>query len=184
MIASALRSGCRISELEALQWKDLDEENLTIDINKSYDVTTQSFKKTKTVSSNRMIKVNKAFFDMLRPLKRNSVVGMDPDNLPEPNGNVLIFKNQYGTVPSYTAVNKTLRDVLKACKIDKPMHFHSLRHSYASMLISTGEVDLWELSKILGHANIQTTSDTYLHLINEAKLKQDTKIDKALDKLD
>lgn len=42
------------------------------------------------------------------------------------------------------------------------VHFHDLRHSCASILISLG-VDLYTISKILGHSNVQTTQ-RYAHL--------------------
>jgi len=44
--------------------------------------------------------------------------------------------------------------------------FHDLRHSAASLLLAIG-VPLWQLSKILRHAGIAITSDTYGHLYPE-----------------
>lgn len=42
------------------------------------------------------------------------------------------------------------------------VHFHDLRHSCASILLSLG-VDLYTISKILGHASVRTT-ERYAHL--------------------
>lgn len=53
------------------------------------------------------------------------------------------------------------------------VHFHDLRHSCASILISLG-VDLYTISKILGHSNVQTTQ-RYAHLQVE---QQRTALDK------
>lgn len=53
------------------------------------------------------------------------------------------------------------------------VHFHDLRHSCASILISLG-VDLYMISKILGHSNVQTTQ-RYAHLQVE---QQRTALDK------
>lgn len=44
--------------------------------------------------------------------------------------------------------------------------FHDLRHSAASLLLAIG-VPLWQVSKILRHAGIAITSDTYGHLYPE-----------------
>lgn len=44
--------------------------------------------------------------------------------------------------------------------------FHDLRHSTASLLLARG-VPLWQVSKILRHAGIAITSDTYGHLYAE-----------------
>lgn len=53
-------------------------------------------------------------------------------------------------------------------------NFHDLRHSCASIMLDLG-VDLYTISKILGHANVQTTQ-RYAHLQVEAQRK-------ALEKL-
>ncbi|WP_233516087.1 tyrosine-type recombinase/integrase [Janthinobacterium sp. BJB426] len=42
------------------------------------------------------------------------------------------------------------------------MNFHDLRHSCASIMLGLG-VNLYTISKILGHANVQTTQ-RYAHL--------------------
>lgn len=44
--------------------------------------------------------------------------------------------------------------------------FHDLRHSTASLLLARG-VPLWQVSKILRHAGVQITADTYGHLYAE-----------------
>jgi integrase len=40
--------------------------------------------------------------------------------------------------------------------------WHTLRHSFASELVKNG-VDVYSVSKILGHASVKITEDTYLH---------------------
>lgn len=41
--------------------------------------------------------------------------------------------------------------------------FHDLRHAFATLMIEDGE-DLSVVSRILGHADLRTTADTYAHL--------------------
>ncbi|MEK7581113.1 MAG: site-specific integrase [Patescibacteria group bacterium] len=45
----------------------------------------------------------------------------------------------------------------------KKVHPHNFRHTYATMLLEAG-VQITEVSKLLGHKDIQTTYDTYMHL--------------------
>ena len=51
----------------------------------------------------------------------------------------------------------------------KPISMHVLRHSYATRAIERG-VNPKTLQKLLGHASLQTTMDTYVHVTDESKL--------------
>ncbi len=52
--------------------------------------------------------------------------------------------------------------------VDMPhVNFHDLRHSCASIMLSMG-VDLYTISKVLGHSNIATTQ-RYAHLQVDAQ---------------
>ena len=48
------------------------------------------------------------------------------------------------------------------------IHPHTFRHTAASIMLSNG-VDVLTVSKMLGHADVSTTLDTYGHAIEEAK---------------
>ena len=50
-----------------------------------------------------------------------------------------------------------------------PCIFHLARHTHATMLLTLG-VDLYTVSKLLGHTNIQTTQ-IYAKLVDESKKK-------------
>jgi integrase/recombinase XerD len=49
------------------------------------------------------------------------------------------------------------------------IHFHSLRHSFASNLAQRG-INLYVIQKLLGHSKI-TTTQIYSHLRNEDLVK-------------
>lgn len=51
----------------------------------------------------------------------------------------------------------------------QPITFHCLRHTHATMMLTLG-VDLYTVSKLLGHTNIQTTQ-IYAKLVDESKKK-------------
>lgn len=170
MILTAIYTGMRKEEIQALTWKDVDFVNSTITISKAYDERTRQFKTTKTDSSNRTIKVNPEFLQILKQLQNNT-------------SSVLIFRNQFGTIPTSNALNNKLRQSLKAIHASKPgFHFHSLRHSHVALLLSHG-VDIYAISKRLGHSNITTTANTYAYLIDEYREKTDQEIIKVLSSL-
>lgn len=59
-------------------------------------------------------------------------------------------------------VSKTFKQACKDAGIDRSIHFHSLRHSFASNLAQSG-VSLYTIKELLGHSTIATT-EIYSHL--------------------
>src|SRR5438132_8079033 len=51
------------------------------------------------------------------------------------------------------------------------MRIHDLRHSYATILLATGEHPK-VVQEILGHSSVQLTLDTYSHLLPDLMLKE------------
>lgn len=170
MIITAIYTGMRLSEIQALTWNDIEWKDQLISINKSWSERKRNFKQTKNKSSLRTIKVNKELLVVLRQLRKHT------------NSN-MVFTTQFGTIPTSGAVNKTLRKLLNECGYDKKnFHFHSLRHSHVALLLAD-DVDLYAISKRLGHSNISTTADTYAYLMDEYQKKTDKQITTALDAL-
>lgn len=166
MILTAIYTGMRKSEIQALTWNDIDFLHSTISVNKSWDDAKKAFKSTKTESSNRVIKVNSKLLGYLKDLKAN--------------GTTMVFQNVLGTIPTSPALNKCLRSIMKECGIKKQgFHFHSLRHVHVAYLLGKG-VDIYAISKRLGHSNITVTLNAYSYLIEEYKAKNETLI---IDKL-
>jgi len=58
---------------------------------------------------------------------------------------------------------RLLKDACEHSRIEPPVGFHELRHTYASTLAQLG-VDLLTISKLLGHADTRITSRHYAHL--------------------
>lgn len=166
MILTAIYTGMRKSEIQALTWKDIDFLHATISVTKSWDEKKKAFKPTKTESSKRTIKVNRQLLNRLAELKANN--------------SIMVFQNVLGTIPTSNALNKCLRSIMNDCGIEKQgFHFHSLRHVHVAYLLSQG-VDIYAISKRLGHSNITVTLNTYSYLVDEYKAKNDTLI---IDKL-
>jgi len=59
---------------------------------------------------------------------------------------------------------------------------HGLRHTHASVLLHEG-VSIASIAKRLGHANITTTQQTYLHIIRELEDKDNDKVVRYLETL-
>ena len=57
--------------------------------------------------------------------------------------------------------------------------FHSMRHTHATLLLESGE-DLELVSKRLGHGSINTTEQTYSHVLDARKQKTRSLLDQVL----
>ncbi len=68
---------------------------------------------------------------------------------------------------NYVTMTRDLKRFIAPLKIRKNITFHTARHSYATMLITQG-ADLYTVSKLLGHADIQTTQ-IYANIINDVR---------------
>lgn len=173
-----LFTGMRIGEILALTWQDIDFTKREININKNLLTRLNIIDIPKTKQSIRKIYI---FDDLLNELLKyrqiqnqnkfkcgNKYFKYFDDDNKEIN---FIFRNKTGKLITYNALRSSLK---KIKKIDVNFHFHKLRHSFASICIQNN-INVFYLSKILGHANINTTQNIYTHiqdnLTNEALKK-------------
>ena len=169
MVLTAIYTGMRKSEIQALTWSDIDFLHGTISVTKSWDDLRKKNNPTKNASSVRTIPVNRALLDALAELRANH--------------SVRVFQNVLGVIPNGRKLNRLINSVLDDAGISKKdFTFHSLRHVHVAYLIGQG-VDIYAISKRLGHSNITTTLDTYSYLIDEYKAKNDNLIIEKLKAL-
>lgn len=166
LLLLALVTGMRFQEILGLTPKDFDFEKNTIDINKSWDYKRQSgFDKLKNEASYRMITVDPnvmaVFKEMFDAISNEQLYDK------------IIFRSPYRPQDSFTneGANKALRKVLDTLKIE-PITVHGLRHTRASELLYAG-VSIQYISRRLGHSDIQTTLNTYTHIVKELEVKND-----------
>lgn len=81
-----------------------------------------------------------------------------------------VFINNFGNKISRQGFFKNLKQIAKNQGITKEISPHTLRHSYATHLLTHG-ADLRIIQELLGHSDISTT-EIYTHLANE-KIKND-----------
>lgn len=162
------KTGMRFAECLAITPADFDwsTNHLTIDKTWDYKRTTGGFKKTKTESSVRKIAIDWQIVGQFKPLL-NGLPPNEPIFVEKlPNGQ---YKRQYNS----TYVNYM---VTKCKTLGIPqIGLHALRHTHASVLLAEG-VSIQTISSRLGHADVGVTQETYAHVLDELKKKDDQKM--------
>lgn len=74
----------------------------------------------------------------------------------------ILFLNRRGGKLSRVMIFNIVRDAARAAGITKPIHPHTLRHSFATHLVEAG-ADIRAVQQMLGHVSI-TTTEIYTHV--------------------
>jgi integrase len=159
LIATAIYSGFRVSEIRGLPWDSVDLKAGTIAVKQRADER-GVIGPPKTVASRRTISIPSFLVAMLRQWKIECPAGP------------LVFGNTRGNVQTLSDIHlRGWRPVQVAAKITKAdgsprLNFHCLRHFRASMLIEDG-ANPKEVMVEMGHSNIAMTYDLYGHLFTD-----------------
>lgn len=172
-----LSAGLRIGEVCALRWSDIDIEVGTICVQRTIERiyliegdkkhTKLIISTPKTKNSCREIPMSKELRSLIKPLKKV----VNPDYY-------VLTNEESPTEPrTYRNYYKQFMDKLGMPKLK----FHGLRHSFATRCIESN-CDYKTVSVLLGHANISTTLNLYVHPNMEQKKKCIARMFKALGK--
>lgn len=76
--------------------------------------------------------------------------------------NKFIIAYSDGSVPNVSSYTKGCKLFLQENGIEKPLHFHCLRHTFRSLLIKSKKIRPYDLYKLMGHSNFSTTERYYI----------------------
>lgn len=161
-----LSTGMRIGEVCALTWEDINTDMGVIKISKTIQriyTIEDGTRKTelildtpKTVNSIREIPMSSDLLKMLKPMKK----------IVNPTFFVLTNDAKPTEPRTYRSYYTNLMEGLDIPKLK----FHGLRHSFATRCIES-KCDYKTVSVLLGHSNISTTLNLYVHPNMEQKKK-------------
>jgi integrase/recombinase XerD len=141
MLFTAYSAGLRVSELAALQLKDIDSERMQILVRLAKG------------KKDRYVALSPVLVDILRAYLRTH----------KPRPTVYLFESeQTGTAFPTRSIQRIFQLAREKAGIKKEVGIHSLRHSFATHLLEKG-TDIRYIKELLGHFNIKTT-ERYLHV--------------------
>ena len=164
-----LNTGLREGEMIALNWDDIDFKSKSMRVSKTA-ITVKERSSTgtltgkchqeiqqtpKTKSGNREIPLNIASLAALERLHEAN------------SGSVSVLSTETKNRPMVNVLYKQLKRAAERCGI-YGVTPHTLRHTFATRLFEKG-ANVKDVSVILGHASVNITYNTYIHVIRERK---------------
>jgi len=157
----AMNTGMRIGEICALKKSDIDFQQNSIKVERTVEVYTDpetheyhiDVGSAKTAAGIRIIPITNEFSELLEYR-----IGQMKDEH-------YIFSLSKPTDP--TALRRAYKDILDICGIEH-LPFHSLRHTFATRMISRG-VDPKTAAGFLGHSDCSVTLNIYTNCTEKMK---------------
>lgn len=140
VVEFAVNTGMRQMEILSLRWEQVNLQDKIVILDNRNNVT-----KSKKV---RSIPLNRTALEVLQRRKEPSETG-------------IVFAYKHKSISQNLMVKYFKKYVIRA-KLNPKLHFHSLRHTFASLLVQRG-VSIFQVSKLLGHSNVAVT-EIYSHL--------------------
>jgi integrase len=152
-VFSSYGGGLRVSDVLMLKWRYFDGERVVITIHKTR-------KQINIKLPQKAIEIIKLYDhpkkqpdDFIFPLLSNTLDLTDP----------VLMDKALSSAIAYT--NQDLKKIAKKAGIDKRLHFHSSRHTWATRALRKG-MRIEYVSQLMGHSNIKTTQ-IYTKIVNE-----------------
>jgi integrase len=191
MLFTLAWTGFRAGEMLALKWKDIDFEEKTISITKTYYNPTNNTKKfhllpPKTAGSIRKITVEDEVLSVLKRHQiRQKAVKLEAGK--DYYDHDFVFGRLNPPYFGYPHFIKTVENRMEAVlkklpSIKKRLTPHSLRHTHTSLLAEAG-VDLPQIMDRLGHSDDETTTQVYLHITKDRKKEASQKFGELMRSL-
>lgn len=150
-----LHTGLRVGELMALDRCQIDTDAHIITVDRTKCDRTHMIKMVTKGKKIRHVGINSKVQEILYPILKDGFV----------------FAHENGNPLTHTWIyHYLLPGACKGAKISM-INPHGIRHTFAAHYMMEGG-NLWDLQKILGHSDIQTTENYYAHFSREHVLRR------------
>lgn len=196
-----LSTGLRIGELSGLRWSDINFEEKTLTVERTYiylhDVKNHQMKdefhSPKTKNSCRTIRLLDSTLELLQDHKKKQEkekIASGDQWCPVENGEDLVFTTKSGgpvrglnvaeTMNNYVKKINKREELLAAKENREPIVFeritpHTLRHTFATRAFESG-IPPKVVQQILGHGSLEMTMDLYTHVTEDVQSREIQKL--------
>ncbi len=153
LFTTAVLTGMRLSELLNMKWSDINFTAGVINVVNGGGFLTKNGKE-------RVVPMHQRVIEIISQRKR---IG------------VYVFSKSSGYKYERSFVSKIFKRAAREAQLSERIHFHTTRHSCASLLANSG-VNIFDIQKILGHSSVNLTANTYSHLLPSTLVNSINKI--------
>lgn len=178
VVVFAFYTGMRLNEIVNLRWNNIDLQNRLITIGDENFKTKgrkqrfvpiceeviEVLNRMKSATADKSAESVKNMADKFRVKNMDPLCpsGISPLKKWGEYLTGFVFCKENGDKFTGDYFSRRFKIACKAAGMDKAIHFHSLRHSFASNLVQKG-VPLYTIKELLGHSSVSTT-EIYSHL--------------------
>jgi integrase len=168
LVAMALYTGMRLSELLGLTWDDVDLDggciHVRAQLSHAHIGSPARRVAPKTRAANRQIPLTPQLSGLLRERRLSAARSAAGD---------WVFSTRKGTPLSQRNIQRSAlhlaADAAGLRADGARLRFHDLRHTFASHLIIDLGLDVVQVSRLMGHASPSTTLNIYAHMFDHAR---------------
>lgn len=158
-------SGLRVGEAQALTVRDVNMDERTVTVNKTYSTRIRTISTTKTSASDRTVFIQDELLDLLR-----RVIGRRRSGI--------LFPSDGGSYFSRDAYMKYVREVSERV-LGRRITPHYFRHTHVSLLAASG-ISLDAIARRVGHESSDITKQIYFHVTEELSEQENEQLKKVV----